>query len=238
MDPGCPELTLRKVVERLLGTQFRQQDPVRLHAQAGLEQLLRRDARDALIVLGVEQAHVIGMAIQHQFLGILDGHQALIAGNFPNQRLGPGRLAGPGGPGNEDILAAAYGEAHERLEFARRQQTQQFAARWRRACLVGAPRAAKDTASAPVPRCSRPRSAGRRMEIATQPAVVAGGMTICTRSPVGSDADSSGDVASMRCWVELATSFAKPAAPIEVGKRPGARGATRYAFRRTPRTAD
>ncbi len=46
------------------------------------------------------------------------------------------------------------------------------------------------------------------MVIATQPAVVAGGMTICTRSPVGSDADSSGDVASMRCCVELATSLA------------------------------
>jgi hypothetical protein len=52
-------------------------------------------------------------------------------------------------------------------------------------------------------------SAGRRMAIATQPAVVAGGMTICTRSPVGSDADNSGEVESIRCWVELAINFAK-----------------------------
>ena len=42
-------------------------------------------------------------------------------------------------------------------------------------------------------------SAGRRMVMATQPAVVAGGSTICTRSPVGRDAESSGEVASMRC---------------------------------------
>src|ERR1700733_11125723 len=44
--------------------------------------------------------------------------------------------------------------------------------------------------------------------MATQPAVVAGGMTICTRSPLGNEADNSGAVASMRCCVELATNFA------------------------------
>jgi hypothetical protein len=46
------------------------------------------------------------------------------------------------------------------------------------------------------------------MVIATQPVVVAGGMTICTRSPEGSDADNRGDVESMRCCVEFATNFA------------------------------
>src|ERR1700688_342565 len=51
-------------------------------------------------------------------------------------------------------------------------------------------------------------SAGRRIAMATQPAMVAGGMTICTRSPVGRDADNSGAVASMRCCVELATNLA------------------------------
>ena len=63
--------------------------------------------------------------------------------------------------------------------------------------------------------------AGRRIEMATQPAVVAGGSTICTRSPLGRDADRSGEAASTRCWVEFATSFAKPAAPFEIGKRQG-----------------
>jgi len=37
------------------------------------------------------------------------------------------------------------------------------------------------------------------MLIATDPGVVAGGSTICTRSPVGSDADRSGALASTRC---------------------------------------
>src|ERR1700723_1427842 len=44
--------------------------------------------------------------------------------------------------------------------------------------------------------------------MATQPSVVAGGMTICTRSPLGNEADNSGEVASMRCCVELATNLA------------------------------
>jgi hypothetical protein len=49
---------------------------------------------------------------------------------------------------------------------------------------------------------------GRRMVIATQPAVVAGGSTIWMRSPLGSDADSRGDSSAIRCRVELATSLA------------------------------
>ena len=39
------------------------------------------------------------------------------------------------------------------------------------------------------------------------------------RSPPGSDADSSGDSASMRWRVEFATSFARRLTPLEVRKR-------------------
>src|SRR5688572_20183484 len=46
------------------------------------------------------------------------------------------------------------------------------------------------------------------MVMATHPSVVAGGVTICTRSPLGSAADSNGEDGSIRCLVELATSFA------------------------------
>src|SRR5665213_599669 len=49
---------------------------------------------------------------------------------------------------------------------------------------------------------------GRRMVIATVPAVVAGGSTICTRSPPGNPADSKGEEASIRWPVEFATSLA------------------------------
>src|SRR5437588_637558 len=51
-------------------------------------------------------------------------------------------------------------------------------------------------------------SAGRRMVMATHPSVVAGGSTICTRSPEGSAADSSGADSSTRCRVTLAMSLA------------------------------
>ena len=48
-----------QVVEGFLRPQLREQNPVRLHAQARFQQLLGRHAREALIVLGVEEPHVI-----------------------------------------------------------------------------------------------------------------------------------------------------------------------------------
>src|SRR5271167_2576219 len=47
------------------------------------------------------------------------------------------------------------------------------------------------------------------MAMATLPGVVAGGRTICTRSPDGKDAERSGEAASIRCCVKFASSFAK-----------------------------
>src|SRR5215831_1461397 len=47
------------------------------------------------------------------------------------------------------------------------------------------------------------------MVMATHPRVVAGGRTICTRSPDGSDADSNGADSSIRWRVTLAMSFAR-----------------------------
>ena len=89
---------------------------------------------------------------------------------------------------------------------ARRQETQQFLVRSHRVPEWRGGFGEKSRA-APDLRCSRPL-AGRRIAMATQPAVVAGGSTICTRSPVGKDAESSGEVASTRCWVEFATNLA------------------------------
>ncbi len=60
-------------------------------------------------------------------------------------------------------------------------------------------------ASSPTDQTS---SEGRRMLTATHPWVVAGGSAICTRSPLGSEAESSGDVSSIRCRLKFATSFA------------------------------
>ncbi len=51
-------------------------------------------------------------------------------------------------------------------------------------------------------------SAGRRTVIDTHPAVVAGGITICTRSPLGRAADNRGQVSSILCRLQFATSLA------------------------------
>src|SRR5215472_14336396 len=47
------------------------------------------------------------------------------------------------------------------------------------------------------------------MVMATHPRVVAGGNTICTRSPEGNDADSNGEDSSTRWWVMLAINLAR-----------------------------
>ena len=57
-----------QVIERLFRPQLREQNPIGLHAQAGLQQLLRRHAREALIVLRVEEPHVIRVAVEDEFL--------------------------------------------------------------------------------------------------------------------------------------------------------------------------
>jgi hypothetical protein len=59
--------------------------------------------------------------------------------------------------------------------------------------------------------------------IATQPAVVAGGITIWTRSPLGKLADSSGEHSSMRCCVEFATSLASRLHQSKSAKPSGSR---------------
>ncbi len=205
---GMAGIDVAQVIECFFGAQLREQDPVRLHAQAGFQQLLRRDPRHALIVLGIEQPHVIGMPIEHQFLRVLDGDQALIARESRGSRpWSKWSCPSPSGPETRMFL---------RLRTARRMKASISVAANRRSnsssvssrVPAGLPGAAKNPATRQF--LDAPHlSAGRRMAIATQPAVVAGGMTICTRSPVGSDADNSGEVASMRCCVELATSLAK-----------------------------
>ena len=62
-----------QIIERFLPAELREQTPIGLHAQAAFEQLLRSDAGEALIVLRIEQAHMIRMAIEHELLGVLDG---------------------------------------------------------------------------------------------------------------------------------------------------------------------
>src|SRR5690349_5161085 len=103
--------------------------------------------------------------------------------NFLDERFRPGRLAGAGRPRYQDVAAAAYRETQKRLVFAGGVQ--------------------------PLSSASDHTSLdGRRIVMATHPRVVAGGSTICTRSPVGSDADRSGADSSTRCRLAFAMSFA------------------------------
>ena len=57
------------------------------------------------------------------------------------------------------------------------------------------------------------------MVMATQPRVVAGGSTICTRSPVGSDADSSGADSIDALPGDVGDQLGQPPAPVKVGER-------------------
>ena len=66
-------------------------------------------------------------------------------------------------------------------------------------------------------------SLGRRSVIATVPGVVAGGRTICARSPLGSEAERSGVASSMRCRVEFAINLASRAHQSKSAKGNGRR---------------
>src|ERR1700730_293989 len=67
-----PGVHVPEVIERLLRPQLRQQDPVGSHAQARLEQMLRRDASETLIVLAVEEADVVRVAVEDELARVLD----------------------------------------------------------------------------------------------------------------------------------------------------------------------
>ena len=80
-------------------------------------------------------------------------------------------------------------------------------------CSVSSSAAVERRVERKMPRCAsswmvHTSSDGRRIVSATVPAVVAGGRTICARSPVGSDAESRGVASSTRCRVEFAISLA------------------------------
>src|SRR6266403_1202631 len=94
---GVPRVDVAQIVKRLLRPELREQNPVRLHTQARFQQLLRRDASEALVVLAVEKPHMIGMAVEHQLLCVLNRNEALLARNLPNERLGVRRLSRPRG---------------------------------------------------------------------------------------------------------------------------------------------
>jgi hypothetical protein len=68
---------------------------------------------------------MIRVPVEHEFPGVLDGDQSLVRWNFPDQSLRPGGLAGAGGAGDEDVLAAADREAHEGRVIARGQRSKQ-----------------------------------------------------------------------------------------------------------------
>ena len=59
------------------------------------QQLLRL-TRETLIVLGIEQPHMVVMTVEHEFLGVLDGDQ-LVGGDLADQRFGE-CVAEPVGP--------------------------------------------------------------------------------------------------------------------------------------------
>ena len=94
---GVTAVHIAQVIEGFFRAQFGEQNPVRLHAKTAFQELLRRHAREPLIVLGVKETDVIWVGVENEFLGVLDGDESLGGRDFPNQRLDPGRLSGTGG---------------------------------------------------------------------------------------------------------------------------------------------
>ncbi len=92
---GMAGVDVSQVVERFLRSQLGKENSIGLHPQTSLEQLLGRDTRQTLVVLAIEQAHVIGMPVEHEFLGVFDRHETLFRGNLADQRLSPGCLSRP-----------------------------------------------------------------------------------------------------------------------------------------------
>src|SRR2546430_275301 len=69
---GMTGVHIAQVVEGFLRAQLGEQNPVRLHAKTALQELLRRHAREPLIVLGVKETDVIRVGVENEFLGVLD----------------------------------------------------------------------------------------------------------------------------------------------------------------------
>ena len=120
-----PRSAVADEVEGLVATEFCQQDPVRLHAQAGFEAVLGTQLAKPLASLGVKQMHHIGLP-DEQFACILDGDQPLIRGNVLHQRFHERRLAAAGGAGDHDILAVMHGLPEEGSVLSRFAQVQQL----------------------------------------------------------------------------------------------------------------
>ena len=80
-----------------------------------------------MIVLRVEQPHVIRMTIEYQLFGVLDRYEAFVCWNFANKRFSPRGLARTGWSGHQNILAAFDRQAHERCIVARCEEAREFA---------------------------------------------------------------------------------------------------------------
>ena len=162
------------------------------------------------------------MRLERQLRRILDRDQPFLARNLPHQRLGQRRLPRARRPRHDDVLARAHREPQERHPVPRR-----ICALPVRAppAPPAVPVATQRSNTPPAASSSSPhaRSPGRRIVIATVPAVAAGGSTTCTRSPDGNAADSSGDSALTRCLVAPATSRANDWHQLKLANGAGSR---------------
>ena len=100
-------------VEAFVAPDLGQEDAVRLHAQACLQQRLGRDLGRALCVLAVEEVNDVGMVRQGQLGRVLDRDQPLAPGHLLDQALHEGGLARAGLAADDDGLLLADGEAQE-----------------------------------------------------------------------------------------------------------------------------
>jgi hypothetical protein len=112
---GVARVDVAEVIEGFLASQLGEEDSVGSQAQTTLEELSRGDFGESLIALGIEETDMVGVSVEDELVGVLDGDEALVGGDLADEGLGAGGLAGAGGAGDEDVLSSADGEAHEIL---------------------------------------------------------------------------------------------------------------------------
>ena len=184
--------------EALVAAHLGQEDPVRLHAQARLEQRLGGDFGRALRILAVEQMHDVRMMRQRELRRVLDRDQALVARHLFDQALHEGRLARAGLAADDDGLVSAHRQAQEVGVAAGFLEGDEFSLE--RSQCVGRREPTADV------RWNKPsrsksssrltRSKGLRIVIETVPRITAGGIATWIRSPLGRVAERRG-----RSWL-------------------------------------
>ena len=102
-----------KHVECLAASAFANDDPVRTHSKAVLDEIADRHRTLAFHVRGACLQPYDVRLDELEFCGVLDGHDSLGFGDEGRKKVQKGGLSGAGSTGDDDILAELDAHLHE-----------------------------------------------------------------------------------------------------------------------------